>query len=150
MPDTDSPNSRGMPVREHVLDILLNTRQSVPFKAALVTFRPTGRAADAPFVNHRYSSGVVRHIVDEYIPSSPAFRLTATCPDDVLDWEKLPSFRTTVTARQWLIPSEFCQGASFVLGEGLDGAVGSFHVRLSQHHTSGVPSCWWTATIRSR
>lgn len=131
MTSAGSADRQGMSVRELILENLLDLRQRVPFKAALVTFKPAGGATDVPFYNYRYANGAVRHAIEEFIPNSPAFRLAANRPDEVLDWEKVPWFRTTVTATQWLIPSGYCQGTAMVLGEGLDGAVGSFHVSIT-------------------
>jgi DNA-binding CsgD family transcriptional regulator len=131
MTGAGSADGQGMSVMELILENLLDLRQRVPFKAALVTFKPTGGATEVPFYNHRYTDGAVRHAIEEFIPSSPAFRLAASRPDEVLDWEKVPWFRTSVTATQWMIPAGYCQGTAMVLGEGLDGAVGSFHISIT-------------------
>lgn len=86
MTGAGSADRQGMSVRELILENLLDLRQHVPFKAALVTFKPTGGATEVPFYSHRYTNGAVRHAIEEFIPSSPAFRSAASRPDEVLDW----------------------------------------------------------------
>lgn len=116
------------------LDILLDRlRSRVPFAAALVTAHDPKRGRHVMVSNRGYPCEVVGYVLDTYIPYDPSFQLALAHPKDVLHWDTLPEFRRGPMARDYLVPSGFCQGSSLVLDGGRAGRpLGTLHVSVDE------------------
>lgn len=119
-----------MSPREQALESLLELRQRVPFTAAFLTFRVEDSARDTAFLAHRMSRAHIEHGLDYFIPSSPDFQLVQKRPDDILDWNDVPLFRETATAKEILLSAGYTQGMSLVLRDGVH-VIGSLHLNVS-------------------
>ncbi|RLV57387.1 DNA-binding response regulator [Aeromicrobium phragmitis] len=133
-PDPRAPAAAGSP-RGKALETLLNLHHDVPFTAALLTYRVRDSDRDVPLLVHRMSREHVQHGLDYFIPASPDFRWVIDHRDEVLDWNSVPSFRETVTAREVLLEAGYTQGSSFAF-HGTEGIIGTFHLNVS--HTENL------------
>jgi DNA-binding CsgD family transcriptional regulator len=127
--------------------VLIELQSVVECAAALITYRRRGLDPDRVFYNYRMADEHVRHGLDYFIPHSPDFRQVVAEPRELLDWSRIPSFRETATARDFLLSAGYQQGVSFLLLS-QERAVGTFH--LNVQYTAAFTDAELQALDRAR
>jgi DNA-binding CsgD family transcriptional regulator len=97
----------------------------------LVTVRHKPDGADRVLFNYGMAPEHVRHGLEYFIPHSPDFHMVVEHPHELLDWTRVPSFRETATAKEFLLTSGFTQGVSFLLVDADASPVGTMHLNVT-------------------
>ena len=108
---------------------LIRLQSVVECAVVLVTVRHKPDAMDRVLFNYGMAPEHVRHGLEYFIPHSPDFHLVAKHPHELLDWTRVPAFRETATAKEFLLASGFTQGVSFLLVDD-EVPVGTMHLNV--------------------
>ncbi|GAB3614732.1 helix-turn-helix transcriptional regulator [Humibacter ginsengisoli] len=132
------PDAAARGPRDRVIGALIRLQSTVECAVVLVTVRHKPDGVDRVLFNYQMAPEHVQHGLDYFIPHSPDFRLVSDEPHEVLDWSRMPAFRETATAKDFLLASGFTQGVSFLLVDD-ETPVGTMHLNVTYTDTFGAP-----------
>jgi len=135
--------------RDRVIGALIRLQSVVECAVVLVTVRHKPDGVDRVLFNYQMAPEHVQHGLDYFIPHSPDFHAVSEQPREVLDWSRMPAFRETATAKDFLLASGFTQGVSFLLVDG-ETPVGTMHLNVTYTDTFGGPELQALDEARTR
>lgn len=85
------------------------------------------------FVTHRgYNAQTLNFFTTELLNGDAGYRAALDSPHQILDWDLVPSYRSSESVRHVLAPAGFSQGTSIPLISSSQQLVGELHLNSSQ------------------